>query len=100
MKSSYGYVTPMPNGFPIIVSEAQYAEPEPDSPMNPLFRQKNLLTAAANSGNAVATAAEGLRYLIMLDHTDINTIEDVRQIEEYGINSLTDEQINAILQGE
>lgn len=100
MKSPYGYVTPMPNGFPIIISEAQYAEPEPDSPINPLFRQKNLLTAAANSGNAVATAAEGLRYLIMLDHTDINTIEDVRQIEEYGINSLTDEQINAILQGE
>ncbi len=100
MKSSYGYVTPMPNGFPIIISEAQYAEPEPDNPINPLFRQKNLLTAAANSGNAVATAAEGLKYLMMLDHLDINTIEDVRQIEEYGINSLTDEQINAILQGE
>jgi len=36
----------------------------------------------------------------MLDHLDLNTIEDVRGIEEYGINTLTDEQINAILQGE
>lgn len=100
MKSSYGYVTPMPNGFPIIISESEYAEPEVDDPINPLFRQKNLLTAAANSGNAVATAKEGLKYLRMLDHLDLKTIEDVRGIEEYGINTLTDEQINAILQGE
>ena len=100
MKSSYGYVTPMPNGFPIIISESEYAEPEVDDPINPIFRQKNILTAAANSGNAVATAKEGLKYLMLLDHLDLNTIEDVRGIEEYGINTLTDEQINAILQGE
>ena len=100
MKSSYGYVTPMPNGFPIIISESEYAEPEVDDPINPLFRQKNLLTAAANSDNTVATATEGLKYLMLLDHLDLNTIEDVRGIEEYGINTLTDEQINAILQGE
>ena len=100
IKSSFGYVTPMPNGFPIIISEAQYAEPEPDAPINPLFRQKNLLTAAANSGNSVATAKEGLKYLRLLDHLDLNTVEAVRDITEYGINTLTDEQINAILQGE
>ena len=90
----------MPNGFPIIISESEYAEPEVDDPINPTFRQKNLLTAAANSGNAVATAKEGLKYLMLLDHLDLRTIEDVRGIEEYGINTLTDEQINAILQGE
>jgi hypothetical protein len=100
MKSSFGYVTPMPNGFPIIISESEYAEPEVDDPINPTFRQKNLLTAAANSGNAVATAKEGLKYLRMLEHLDLNTLEEVRKIEEYGINTLTDEQINAILRGE
>lgn len=102
MKSSYGYVTPMPNGFPIIISESEYAEPEVDDPINPLFRQKNLLTAAANSGNAVATATEGLKYLMLLEHLDLNTLEDVRGMagEEFGINTLTDEQINAILRGE
>ena len=100
LSSSGGYITMIPDGFPVIVSKSQFEESETDE--RSLFSYKNALTAAANSGNKRGTALAGLEYLLKLDPEKYPDLDSVKAIprDDYFINEqLTDEEIQEIIEG-
>lgn len=100
LSSSGGYVTMMPDGFPVIVSQSQFVESEIDE--RSLFSYNNALTAAVNSGNKRGTAKAGLEYLLKLDpekYTDLQSVKDIPR-DDYFINDqLSDQEIQQIIEG-
>lgn len=91
-----GYMVPMPDGFPIIVSESSYIE-DPSSERS-LFSYKNASIAAKASGNKVAIAETELRLLLKINPEMYSTVDSLFDIpEEYGIQEmLTPDQMQAI----
>ena len=91
-----GYMVPMPDGFPIIVSESSYLE-DPSSERS-LFSYKNAAIAAKASGNKVAIAETELRLLLKINPEMYSTMDYLFDIpEEYGIQEmLTPDQMQAI----
>ena len=94
-----GYMTMMPSGYPVIVSQSMFADDESNE--RSTLSYYNSLTAAVNSGNKRGTAKAGLEYLINLDpdkYTDLNSVRSIPR-DEYFINEqLTDDEVKAIIE--
>jgi len=91
-----GYMVPMPEGTPIIVTESDYVEDESDE--TGLFAYTNRLIAAKASGNKTAIAEAELRYLLKSNperYPDTDSLLDIP--EKFLINEvLLPETINSI----
>ncbi len=91
-----GYMVPMPEGTPIIVTESDYVEDESDEAG--LFAYTNRLIAAKASGNKAAIAEAELRYLLKSNperYPDTDSLLDIP--EKFLINEvLLPETINSI----
>ena len=72
-----GYVAPMPNGYPIIISEQDY-KPLPTD--KGLFYYTNQKYAAAHSGNPRAKAATEFQYFVFRDIEAYDTFESTSSV--------------------
>jgi len=87
-----GYMTPMPDGLPIIVSESSYLEEPSDE--RGLFSYKNAAIAAKASGNKVAIAETELRLLLKINPERYSTVDSLFDIpEKYGIQEMLTPEI-------
>lgn len=98
-----GYVAPMPNGLPIIISEQDY---KPNPSEKGLFYYTNQKYAASHSGSPRAKAAAEFQYFVFRDIESYDTFEstaDVPGISEYK-QYLSDQQLkdlyNEVVNGE
>ena len=87
-----GYMVPMPDGLPIIVSESSYLEEPSDE--RGLFSYKNAAIAAKASGNKVAIAETELRLLLKINPERYSTVDSLFDIpEKYGIQEMLTPEI-------
>lgn len=87
-----GYMVPMPDGLPIIVSESSYLEEPSDE--RGLFSYKNAAIAAKASGNKVAIAETELRLLLKVNPERYSTVDSLFDIpEKYGIQEMLTPEI-------
>lgn len=98
-----GYVAPMPNDLPIIISEQDY---KPNPSEKNLFYYTNQKYAASHSGSPRAKAAAEFQYFVFRDIESYDTFEstaDVPGINEYK-QYLNDQQLkdlyNEVVNGE